>query len=655
MRSRSTRLMGGALVALTFGLALAAGASAAPTNGRIFFDHLTIPRQLGSICADTSGFTTYGGGQQVDVSPDGTTIAYLQAATPFGVALQDFATGAVTQLSGVADTPLGIGGSEWPQFSPDGTKVAVWTTKTYPGNGTRYQPHVVDLTTGQVTALLSTPTIAKVAGFTWPATWSPDGQWILFGAVENSTGPVRLWRVPAAGGTATRVTTDDGDMVVGRYSPDGQKIVANRSNGTSTGVWRMDADGTNGAYLVDPPASPSTGGSGDAAWSPDGTRIVYNDSATGLPRLWTMNADGSTKSDTGRVGAFPMWSASSFPNTCGLPKPPGFAGMRINEVLVNDGTFQTPQYVELLDSADESFPNADAPYGLTLYDRTTGQVAASQQFPSVLLQNRDNRRPLLIANGRSQVEYGNAGQGEWFLDNGLVKPAGGRLCFTARMGTPAAVDVDCVAIGCVASPGAAPRAPVPPAGQSIQRQGLGTAIFQLAAPTPKAANVSGTTAAPCPGETGGGGGGGGATGGGGDGAPPGTPAVGGAVPAPAGTASNGPGVASGAGGAAAQALRALTRQVRALSARRLVRTGRFVTVPITVTSRSTVRVTLSSAAGPLGSGRATFAGTRRITVTLTAAGRRALRRSAGPVRLGVRVAPTSGAAATRNGTVKLAR
>ena len=41
MRSRSTRLMGGALVALTCCLALAAGASAAPTNGRIFFDHPT--------------------------------------------------------------------------------------------------------------------------------------------------------------------------------------------------------------------------------------------------------------------------------------------------------------------------------------------------------------------------------------------------------------------------------------------------------------------------------------------------------------------------------------------------------------------------------------------------------------------------------------
>ena len=139
MRSRSTRLMGGALVALTCCLALAAGASAAPTNGRIFFDHLTIPRQLGSICADTSGFTTYGGGQQVDVSPDGTTIAYLQAATPFGVALQDFATGAVTQLSGVADTPLGIGGSEWPQFSPDGKFGGA--LETFPGWPVEDAPH----------------------------------------------------------------------------------------------------------------------------------------------------------------------------------------------------------------------------------------------------------------------------------------------------------------------------------------------------------------------------------------------------------------------------------------------------------------------------------------------------------------------------------
>ena len=358
-----------------------------------------------------------------------------------------------------------------------------------------------------------------------------------------------------------------------------------------------------------------------------------------------MNANGSAQTDTGRVGAFPMWSASSFPNTCGLPKPPGFAGMRINEVLVNDGTFQTPQYVELLDSADESFPEADAPYGLTLYDRTTGLVAASQQFPSVLLQNRDNRKPLLIANGRSQVVYGNAGQGEWFLGNGLVKPDGGRLCFTARMGTPAAVDVDCVAMGCVAAPGGAPRAPVPPAGQSIQRQGLGTATFQLAAPTPTAANVSGATAAPCPGEAGGGG------------TPAGGPGPGGAAPAPGGAAPNVPGTsaAAGAPAAAARSLAALTRQLRALSVRRLAKTGRFVTVPITVPARATVRVTLRSAAGPIGSGRATFAGTRRITVVVTTAGRRALRRSAGRVRLSVQVSPVGGAAVTRTAAVKLAR
>lgn len=41
------------------------------------------------------------------------------------------------------------------------------------------------------------------------------------------------------------------------------------------------------------------------------------------------------------------------------------------------------------------------------------------------------------------------------------------------------------------------RIPAPAAGSSAQRQGIGSTVFQVATPTPKAANVAGATSSPC--------------------------------------------------------------------------------------------------------------------------------------------------------------
>ncbi len=68
--------------------------------------------------------------------------------------------------------------------------------------------------------------------------WSPDGQWVVFSAVRD--GVPRLWRVPASGGSAERMTTRTATCP--RWSRDGKRIYFVRSEGVTRDVWVLSAD-----------------------------------------------------------------------------------------------------------------------------------------------------------------------------------------------------------------------------------------------------------------------------------------------------------------------------------------------------------------------------------------------------------------------------
>jgi hypothetical protein len=172
-----------------------------------------------------------------------------------------------------------------------------------------------------------------------------------------------------------------------------------------------------------------------------------------------------------------------------VPAPAGASDhrMRIDEVMLSSGGDSNARFVELNDSVDEPFP--DPPYRVVVYDtngaRTGAHTIAAQ------LGNRDNTKPFLIATAAADAALGST-RDETLA---VALPSPGQACFTAG---DSERKISCVAWGCVASPLAeATRVPAPPDGQSVQRQGE-SATFHLAAPTPKAANSAGTTAAACP-------------------------------------------------------------------------------------------------------------------------------------------------------------
>ncbi len=175
-----------------------------------------------------------------------------------------------------------------------------------------------------------------------------------------------------------------------------------------------------------------------------------------------------------------------------VPAQASFHLMQVNEVMLSTGGDATAQFVELIDPSDEPFPSGSGPYKVVVYDAAGARLGA-HTISTALLQGRDNTRPLLISTPTADAALGVTG--DEALDVGL--PAVGQLCYTAGSSEAA---FDCVAWGCIASPvsSSVERVPAPPDGRSVQRQGLGSA-FQLANPTPKAANVAGSSAQPCAG------------------------------------------------------------------------------------------------------------------------------------------------------------
>ena len=209
------------------------------------------------------------------------------------------------------------GANDGPDWSPDGTKIAVSSHRD--GNWEIY----VMAADGTGAVRLTTNRSADDAR---PA-WSPDGSKIAFHS--DRSGDYEIYVMNADGTGQIDLTNERGsDDLAPTWSPDGTKI-AFQSEGD---IWVMNADGslqhrlTSGAeYDLAPDWSPDgtkialTGGGPDTGlfidvinadgtgrtrlttstgdyypeWSPDGTKIAFSSYGSTSGRLIVMNADGT--------------------------------------------------------------------------------------------------------------------------------------------------------------------------------------------------------------------------------------------------------------------------------------------------------------------------------------------------------------------------
>jgi Tol biopolymer transport system component len=234
-----------------------------PTSAPPFIDASTYIGFIDLTTGDMSRISIIPSSSGIDVSPDGTQIAYVS---------NGFVN--VADIDGSNDRALeGTGpdqdvtGARW---SPDGTSIVYQGSELAPSIGNLY---VVDVSSGRVRQISDTEGV-ETTGLSYMApTFDPSGSTVLFTMPSGEGDQQRwdLWSVPATGGEPTLVRRN---ATFGDYSPDGSQI-AFVGDGGFADLWVAPSTGGKAQKLA-------TGEIVVPRWSPDGTRIAYNDGSGGV-------------------------------------------------------------------------------------------------------------------------------------------------------------------------------------------------------------------------------------------------------------------------------------------------------------------------------------------------------------------------------------
>ena len=189
-----------------------------------------------------------------------------------------------------------VGGPEadaLPQFSPDGTRAAfIRDVGTQP-----IKPIDIYVVQADGSAPPTKITPEPIWNWLWVG-WTPDGQSLAVVSKDDaSTNKLELYDAKGGGSVETITTAAVMDYVQFR-PPDGREILYRGIVDGKSGLFAMDANGSNvhPLLLSDPTSNEYWGG---AAYSADGSRIFYTgpyaqETPTGsCCALWVMNADGS--------------------------------------------------------------------------------------------------------------------------------------------------------------------------------------------------------------------------------------------------------------------------------------------------------------------------------------------------------------------------
>ena len=166
------------------------------------------------------------------------------------------------------------------RFSPDGTRIAFATAR----GGAKQEIWLANADGSGLMPLTNSKEIDKGS-----PNWSPDGKWVAYDAQDPATGIWQIWMVESAGGTARQLTTMPKGAVVPVWSRDGQSIYfCSESTGQSE-IYRMPAKG-GAAQRV------TQAGGKVAQESPDGKTLYYTKSIS-KSRLYAMPVGGGPEKE----------------------------------------------------------------------------------------------------------------------------------------------------------------------------------------------------------------------------------------------------------------------------------------------------------------------------------------------------------------------
>jgi len=221
-------------------------------------------------------------------SPDRTKIAFARFPIAGGTEVY------VMNADGTGET-LVASGSEQPDWSPDGSRIAV----------TENGGIVIMNADGSNPTRLPDPRPGYVAH---EPDWSPDGTRIAFLSTESGGGTEEIWVMNADGSGAMPLTTA-GQNQQPAWSPDGSRIAFQSERVGRLQIYIMNTEGSAQTQLTS-----SAGFNSVPSWSPDGSQIVFTstrDGNDGNRELYVMNPDGSAQSrltTTAEDEGAPAWA-----------------------------------------------------------------------------------------------------------------------------------------------------------------------------------------------------------------------------------------------------------------------------------------------------------------------------------------------------------
>ncbi|NND82930.1 MAG: hypothetical protein HKN50_10925 [Gammaproteobacteria bacterium] len=207
------------------------------------------------------------------LSPDGSqmVVGWDRGDQDRGAYILDLASGERTPLP-----PLNNVGS----FAPDG-KTIVASVYLEEGKNDIIE---YDLASGQVTPIAPHP------NWEWSASYSSDGQSILFNSYREGTADIYSYSKKSA--KLKRWTSDPGYEAHAQFSPDDTKILYNAADEDQVfNLFLIDTASGAITQLTDYPTEESYG-----SWHPSGNTIVFGSDrghGGGKTDLFLMNSDGS--------------------------------------------------------------------------------------------------------------------------------------------------------------------------------------------------------------------------------------------------------------------------------------------------------------------------------------------------------------------------
>ncbi|MGZ6543992.1 MAG: TolB family protein [Actinomycetota bacterium] len=247
-------------------------------------------------------------------SPDGTTVIFARntcgnssGSGPSGIWSVD---GDGSDLHQLIQAPAGACFGQGPTFTPDGRRIVVEVAAEGSGDS-------LWIMNSDGTGLV--PLTTEPAGFADESPQvSPDGTRVVFGRCSGrDCQQATLATVDIDGGNLRLLPpTPLAGSGEPNWSPDSKKIVFSLSNGVTSDIATINADGSGSTQLTF--SNPDTEGSWQACYSPDGTEILfiysrYREGEVVLDELFAMNTDGTQRRVTHTVSEefAPQWAVAA--------------------------------------------------------------------------------------------------------------------------------------------------------------------------------------------------------------------------------------------------------------------------------------------------------------------------------------------------------